>query len=299
MNNDYKKYLQPETIAKLDNIELKARLVVEGFITGLHKSPYHGFSVEFAEHRQYRLGDETRHIDWKVFARTNRYYVKEFEEETNLRCNIALDKSGSMGYASKGNISKFEYAIYLAAAISYMLINQRDATGLALYDTEIETYLPPKSKVSYIHDILRTLAQTVTSNETGTAKALDGLAERIKRRGLVVIMSDFFDEPESILKAIRHFRHKNHELIVFHILDPREIDFELGSGATFRDLETKEELLTLPYHIQKAYKQTMAEFIEQIKKQCVQNNADYNLIVTSDTFDKPLREFIAKRNKVH
>ena len=233
MKTDYKKYLEPETIAKLDNIELKARLVVEGFITGLHKSPYHGFSVEFAEHRQYRPGDETRHIDWKVFARTNRYYVKEFEEETNLRCNIVLDKSGSMAYTSKGNIPKFEYAIYLAAAIAYMLINQRDATGLALYDTEIETYLPPKSKASYIHEILRTLARTETSNETGTAKALDGLAERIKRRGLVVIMSDFFDEPESILNAIRHFRHKNHDLIVFHILDPREIDFELGSGATF------------------------------------------------------------------
>ncbi|NLO19094.1 MAG: DUF58 domain-containing protein [Ignavibacteria bacterium] len=298
MKTDYKKYLEPETIAKLDNIELKARLVVEGFITGLHKSPYHGFSVEFAEHRQYRPGDETRHIDWKVFARTNRYYVKEFEEETNLRCNIVLDKSGSMAYTSKGNIPKFEYAIYLAAAIAYMLINQRDATGLALYDTEIETYLPPKSKASYIHEILRTLARTETSNETGTAKALDGLAERIKRRGLVVIMSDFFDEPESILNAIRHFRHKNHDLIVFHILDPREIDFELGSGATFRDLETKEELLTLPYHIQKEYKQTMEEFIEQIKRQCVKNNVDYNLIVTSDSFDKPLREFIAKRNKV-
>lgn len=298
MKTDYKKYLEPETIAKLDNIELKARLVVEGFITGLHKSPYHGFSVEFAEHRQYRPGDETRHIDWKVFARTNRYYVKEFEEETNLRCNIVLDKSGSMAYASKGNIPKFEYAIYLAAAIAYMLINQRDATGLALYDTEIETYLPPKSKASYIHEILRTLARTETSNETGTAKALDGLAERIKRRGLVVIISDFFDEPESILNAIRHFRHKNHDLIVFHILDPREIDFELGSGATFRDLETKEELLTLPYHIQKEYKQTMEEFIEQIKRQCVKNNVDYNLIVTSDSFDKPLREFIAKRNKV-
>ncbi|MDQ1265652.1 MAG: hypothetical protein QG635_803, partial [Bacteroidota bacterium] len=251
--NDYRKYLQPEIVAQLQNIELKARLVVEGFITGLHRSPYHGFSVEFAEHRQYRSGDEIRHIDWKVFGRTNKYFVKQFEEETNLRSIIAVDSSGSMKFASKGNIPKFEYASYLAAALAFMLIGQRDAVGLALYDTAIRTYLPPRSKNSYIGEILRAISSAEPANATGTSQALDLLAEQIKRRGLVVIMSDFFDEPESIMNALRHFKHKKHEVLAFHILDPREVDFKFGHGATFRDLESGEELVTQPYQIQREY----------------------------------------------
>ena len=261
---DYRKYLQPDVIAKLANIELKARMVVEGFITGLHKSPYHGFSVEFAEHRQYQLGDEIRHLDWKVFGRSDKYYVKQFEEETNLRSMLAIDSSASMKYASKGNISKFEYASYLAAALSYLLIKQRDSIGLTLYDTTINKYLPPNSKQSYIHPILQTLAAVTPSNQTGTSRALDMLAERIKRRGLVAIISDFFDDPESVTKALKHFRHRKHDVIVFQILDPREIDFKLGRNANFKDMETEEEMITQPFHIQKSYAQTMNEFIDYI-----------------------------------
>jgi uncharacterized protein (DUF58 family) len=294
----YRKYLQPEIISGLANIELKARLVVEGFITGLHRSPYHGFSVEFAEHRQYRPGDETRYIDWKVFGRTNKYFVKEFEEETNLRSVVAVDTSGSMKFASKGNITKFEYAAYLAAALSYLLIKQRDSVGLALYDTQIQTYLPPRSKQSYIQEILRSLDAAVPANETGTAQALDLLAERIKRRGLVVIISDFFDEPESVIKALRHFRHKNHEVLAFQILDPREIDFAFGNAATFKDMETGEEMVTQPFQLQKSYKRTMAEFIDQIKNECLRNRIDYQLIDTSQPFDKALKHYLTKRSKM-
>lgn len=296
--NDYKKYLMPQTIAQLKNIELKARMVVEGFITGLHRSPYHGFSVEFAEHRQYHAGDDIRRIDWKVFGRTDRFYVKQFEEETNLRSIIAIDASASMGFASKGMISKFEYSSCLAAAISYLLIKQRDAVGLALYDTKIRTYLPPRSKQSYLNEILKTIAATEPANQTGTAQALDELAERIKRRGLVVIFSDFFDETQSVINALKHFRHRNHDVLAFHILDPREIDFKFGSSATFRDLETNEEIITQPYQIQRTYSKAVKEFINQIKRECYQHNIDYQLINTSEPFDKALRDYMAKRSRM-
>jgi uncharacterized protein (DUF58 family) len=296
--NNHKKYLQPKVIAQLKNIELKARLVVEGFIIGLHRSPYHGFSVEFAEHRQYRPGDEIRHIDWKVFGRTDKYFVKQFEEETNLRSVIALDSSASMRFASKGNISKFEYGTYLAAALCYLLIKQRDAVGIALYDTQVHTYLPPRSRQSYIHEILKVIDSTVPSNETETAKALDLLAERISRRGLVIVISDFFDDPSSVMKALNHFRHKKHEVLAFQILDPRELDFKFGRSATFKDIETGEELVTQPYQIQRSYSSAIKDFIFQIKRECRNNNIDYHLIDTSQPFDKALREYLTKRKRM-
>ena len=296
--DDYRKYLEPKTIARLKNIDLKARMVVEGFLTGLHRSPYHGFSVEFAEHRQYHPGDDTRHLDWKVLGRSDRYYIKQFEEETNLRCIIAVDKSASMKYASADNISKFEYSIYLAAALTYLLLKQKDAVGLALYDTNLKSYLPPRSKQSYLYDILKTLDNTVPSEQTGTSQALDELAERIKRRGLVIIMSDFFDDETSVLNALKHFRHRNHEVIAFQILDPREIDFKLGISANIRDLETGEEIITQPGQIQKDYKKSIGKFIHNIKSVCYAHNIEFQTIITSDTFDKALNEFLSKRVKI-
>jgi len=295
---DYRKYLDPKVIAQLKNIELKARLVVEGFITGLHRSPYHGFSVEFAEHRQYRPGDEIRHLDWKVYGRTNKYFVKQFEEETNLRSVIALDASASMKFASKDNISKFEYGIYLAASLAFLLIKQRDAAGLALFDTKIKSYLPAKSKQSYIHEILKVLANTVPSDETRTAQALDMIAERISRRGLVIVISDFFDDPVSVVNALKHFRHRNHEVIAFQILDPREIDFKFGNSANFVDLETKEEMVTHPYQIQKSYVEAVQDFLSFIKRECYEHQIDYHLINTQEPFDKALREYLMKRRKM-
>jgi uncharacterized protein (DUF58 family) len=295
---DYRKYLDPKAVARLKNIEIKARLVVEGFMAGLHRSPYHGFSVEFAEHRQYQPGDEIKHIDWKVYGRTDKYYVRQFEEETNLRCIIALDKSASMKFASKGNISKFEYASYLSAALAYLLIKQRDAVGLALYDDHLNTYLPPRSKTSYLYEILKSVASTTPSNLTGTSAALDELAERIKRRGLIIIFSDFFDEEKSVLNALKHFRHKNHEVIAFQILDPRELDFKFGSGANFKDMETNEEIVSQPYQIQNSYKSAVNQFIDNIKRECFAHNIGYQLINTTDPFDKALQEFLAKRSKM-
>jgi uncharacterized protein (DUF58 family) len=295
---DSRKYLRPETIAQLKNIELKARLVVEGFITGLHRSPFHGFSVEFAEHRQYRPGDELRHIDWKIYGRTNRHYVKQYEEETNLRCMIAVDSSASMKYASDKQIPKFEYAIYTAAAISYMMMKQKDAVGLALYDTEVRAFLPSKSKMSYIGEILKTLDNAVPANETGTAAALDRLAERISNRGLVVIISDFLDDIPSIANALKHFRHNHHEVLAIQLLDPRELDFKFGNSATFKDVETGEEMVTQPYQLQKSYMKALTEHNALLKKVCHQHNVDYTLIDTSQPFDKALLGYLAKRAKV-
>jgi len=296
--NDYKKYLKPETIAQLKKIELKARLVVEGFITGLHRSPYHGFSVEFAEHRQYQPGDEVKHIDWKVFGRTDKYFIKQFEEETNLRCVIAVDKSASMKFASKGNISKFEYSIYLAAALSYMLIKQRDAVGVALYDSKLRTYLPPKSKPSYIYEILKILDAAVPSGTTGCSAALDELAERINRRGLIVLISDFLEDENSVINALKHFRHRNHEVVAFHLLDPMDLNFDFGMSANFVDMETGEELVTQPHQIQKTYKNSVNNFIKNIESACRNHNIEYQTILTSDSFDKALRVFLSKRTKL-
>ncbi len=296
--NDYRKYLDPKTVAKVGNLELIARLVVEGFITGLHRSPYHGFSVEFAEHRAYRPGDEIKYLDWKVFARTGKYYVKEFQEETNLRCTIAIDASRSMAYASNGNISKYEYSAYLAAALSLLMIQQRDAIGLTLFDNGIRTFLPPNSKPSYMRQILKALEQNTPANDTGTASALNLLAEKIRRRGLVIVFSDFFDNPDEILTALKHFRHKKHEVIVFHVLDPREIDFKVGSPANFVDMESGETMLTNPYQIQLAYKNAVNDYIHFLKKECLNHQIDYNLLDTSSSYDYALSSYLVKRKKM-
>lgn len=296
--NDYKKYLDPLTVAGLNSIELKAKMVVEGFITGLHKSPYHGFSVEFAEHRQYRQGDEVKNIDWKVYARSNKYFVKQYEEETNLRSMILLDASASMNFKSDKNISKFEYGSYLAAALSYMMMKQRDAVGFALYDEKLRKMLPPKSKPSYLNEILRTIDEAKVSGKTNTSDSLNNLAEMINRRSLVIVISDFFDDLESISNAIKHFRHKQNEVILFQILDPRELDLDFGRAANFIDLESGEEMLTNTYQIKESYKKQMESYIQQLKLSAYKQKVDYNLVLSSDSFDKALRSFLSKRAKI-
>lgn len=296
--NDYRKYLVPQVVAKLANIELIAKLVVEGFITGLHHSPFHGFSVEFAEHRAYRPGDEIKYLDWKVLARTEKYFVKQFEEETNTRAMIILDASASMKFSSEGNISKYDYGAYLAASLALLMIQQRDAVGLVLYDTKIRKFHSPNSRPSFIREILKTLETNRPENQTGTASCLNEIAERIKKRSLIIVISDFFDDVETVSKSLQHFRHDQNEVIVFHILDPREIDFKFGRSATFTDLETGDKMLTHPFQLQKAYETTMNDFIHQIKSKCLFQRIDYNLITTSTPFDKAMVAYLNKRKKI-
>jgi uncharacterized protein (DUF58 family) len=279
-------------------MELVARLVVEGFITGLHKSPYHGFSVEFAEHRQYMPGDEIKHIDWKIYGRTDRHYIKQFEEETNLKAYLILDISKSMSYASEGRMSKLEYASYLTGALAHLMVQQRDAVGLTLYDEKVRISMPPHATKSYLREILRQLEIIEPSHKTSTANALHETAERIKRRGLVIILSDLFDRPAEVMSALRHFRHKKNEVIVMHILDPLERSFAFGRDAVFKDMETGEEMTTQPWHIQRAYQDAMKDFLASYKKECREHNIDYVLLDTSTPFDVALLEYLHKRQKL-
>jgi uncharacterized protein (DUF58 family) len=298
MQNTYRKYLDPEIVGKLKGMELKARMVVEGFIAGLHKSPYHGFSVEFAEHRQYMPGDNIRDIDWKVYAKSDRYYIKQYEEETNLKGYLLLDCSASMAYKSDG-ISKLDYASLLAAALSFLMLKQRDAVGLVTFDEAIRRYIPPRSKSGHLHILLQELAGQTASDKTDIADTLHEMAERITRRGLIVILSDLLDEPSKIISGLKHFRHKHHEIILFHILDPRERDFAFPTEAVFKDMETGEELTTLPWQIRKHYQKATAEYSDYIAAECRQSRIDYHLIDTSVPFDTALYAFLAKREKLY
>ncbi len=296
---EYLEFLNPQIISKIKNLDLRARLVVEGFMVGLHKSPYHGFSVEFSQHRPYMQGDNLRNVDWRVFGKTDRYFIKQYEEETNLRCHLILDNSKSMSYASDKQVSKLNYAATLAAALTYLMITQQDAVSLAVYSDKLNTFLPAKSSYSYLHLILKELAAINSSSGTNTASALTQVAEKIKRRGLIIIISDFFDDIDSVIKALKHFSHQKNEVIIFQILDPMERTFGFGKDAVFKDLETNEEMITQPFHIQKAYQQAMNEFIKKIKRECLNSNFDYNLIDTSTPFDKALFSYIQKRSKLH
>lgn len=295
---DYRKFLNPEVVSKLKSMEMRARLVVEGFITGLHKSPYHGFSVEFAEHRQYMPGDPIRSIDWKVFAKSDRYYVKEFEEETNLKAYLLLDASKSMTYTSS-KITKFEYASNLVAALTFLMLKQRDAVGLVTFDTHVRDYIPPKSRTVHLHALLSTLARVEPSSETDAGAALHEMAERIKRRGLIVILSDLLDDPTKILAGLKHFRHRKHEVLVFHILDPAERDFAFPAEAIFKDLETGEEISTLPWQIRAEYQRTMGAHIDRFRRECRAALVDYVPMDTSVPYDYALFSYLSKRQRLH
>ncbi len=299
------KYLQPDVVSKLANMELRARMVVEGFITGMHKSPYHGFSVEFAEHRQYMPGDEIRRVDWKVYGKTDRYYIKQYEEETNLKSYIILDASASMSFSSETSdrknekrISKLEYASFIAAALSYLMVQQRDAVGLTVYDADVRLTLPPHATKAYLRRILIELEKLSAGNTTGTARSLHQMAERITRRGLIIILSDLFDDPSKVIAALKHFRHNHHDVLVMQILDPLERSFAFGGDAVFKDLETTEEMMTQPYHIQQAYQREMHAFLERYKRECRENNIDYVLLDTSTPFDTALFQYLNKRKKI-
>lgn len=296
---DYRKYLDPSIISKLKTLELKARAVVEGFKVGLHRSPYHGFSAEFSEHRPYMQGDSLKDVDWKVFAKSERFYIKQYEEETNLICNILIDSSRSMQFKHTANLTKLDYAITLAASLAYLMVEQQDAVGLTVYSDKIQNYLPPKANRVYLKNLLTALNNIEAMGETSTSQCLDEIAGKIKKRGLTIIISDFFDNPDSIISALKHVHHKKNEVIVFQILDPVEKSFGFDRDAIFVDLETEEQLTTQPVQIQKAYKQAMNEYLNKLKNGCLNFGIEYNLIETNQPFDKALLNYFAKRTKMN
>lgn len=278
-------------------MELRAQAVVEGFIAGLHKSPYRGFSVEFAEYREYAPGDDIRHIDWKVFARTDRYYVKEFEEETNLQCHILLDKSASMAYQSSG-VSKLDYASYLAASLAYFISRQHDGVGLISFDNKMVDYFPPKSKPAHIHTIMTELENITPGNETDMGKPLHEIADMISRRGMVIIISDLIDEPENTMDALKHFRFKGHDLLVFQVMDPDELTFPFTDTVKFEDSETSEEITIVPTVIKDGYMEAINTFIDDNRSGCLNVQADYLLLNTADPLDEALFAYLAKRSRM-
>ncbi len=298
-STEYKKYLNPSVLSKISSLELRAKLIVEGFLLGLHKSPYHGFSIEFSEHRQYNQGDSIKDIDWKVYGKTDRFYIKQYEEETNLKCYIVLDTSKSMNYASEGNIRKLEYASMLAASLSYLMLKQQDAVGLALYSDEIKKIIQPRVSNIYLQEIVYTLSNITASSKTQTAFSFHNIAEKIKKRGLVILISDFFDDLDSVLNAIKLFSIKRNEVIVFQILDPIEKNFAFSRDSIFVDLETSEEMTTQPHQIQKAYQEAMSNFLKRLRQECFNSGIDYNLIETSQPFDKALYAFLQKRIRLN
>ena len=294
---DKKKYLNPETVAKLDNMALRARLVVEGYIIGQHKSPYHGFSVEFAEHRAYGPGDEIRHVDWKLYGKTDRYYVKQYEEETNLKVYILLDISRSMKYTSK-TVSKLDYASYLSAALSYLMLNQRDGTGLILFDEKIQTFIPPRSTSSHLNTILKHLEKPKLGSDTEIGSVLHEMAERIKKRGLIILISDLMDDQESVLSGLKHFRHNKQEVILFHILDRKEMDFDFNARTRFKDMESGSLLTTEPWQIKSSYKKRIQLLQDEYKKQCRKQLIDYVPLFTDQSLDIALNSYLNKRQKL-
>jgi len=284
-------------VAMLNSISMKAKLVVEGYIIGQHRSPYHGFSVEFSEHRSYEPGDEVKHIDWKLYGKTNRLYVKRYEEETNLRTHLILDTSRSMSYTSN-KISKLEYGSYLLAALSYLMISQQDAAGVVLFDEKIRSFIPPKSTPSHLNTLLNVLDVPEPGNNTKIESVLHQMAERINKRGLVIIISDLLDEPKNVLNGLKHFRHKKQEVILFHILDRNELEFEFDNRTKFVDMESDEEITTDPWHIKNDYKNLILDIQKYYKRNCRLNKIDYVSLFTDDSLDKGLSEYFNKRQRL-
>jgi uncharacterized protein (DUF58 family) len=301
------RYLDPVAVSKLATMELRARLIVEGFITGLHRSPYHGFSVEFAEHRPYNPGDELRHVDWKVYAKTDRFYVKQYEEETNLRHYVVLDTSPSMRYKGEADLSKLEYGSYLAAALHNLMLKQRDATGLIGFDETVHTMRPPKATPGYLRQLLATLEQlsdeAPEERRTSAAAALDEVAERIGRRSLVVVITDLFENVaahDDLLKALRHLRHRGHEVIVFHVLEgqtERTFDFP-DRPMLFRDVETGEEVTLQPAQLRDHYEEAVEHFTDTFRRSCLEHDIDFAELDTNEAYDTALMAYLNKRSRL-
>jgi uncharacterized protein (DUF58 family) len=288
----------PQVISRMARLQVRARLVVEGVISGLHKSPYHGFSVEFAQHREYTPGDEIRYVDWKVVARSDRYYIKEFEEETNLKAYVMVDGSQSMTYRGRGReYSKLDYASVIAAALSSLMIQQRDAVGLGIFDDAVRTYLPPRGIASHFSQILEELSRVDPQPKTNLGATFHELAERVKRRGLIVVISDMFGDADAILMGLRHFRHRKHEVIVFHVLDEDEISFPFTDLTKFQGLELEPDIMVDPRGVQEEYLHHFTTFCDRLERGCREMQID---LVRMNTKEEPapvLATYLARRMK--
>ena len=288
--------LHAEDITSLQSLQLFARTVVEGFTTGQHASPHKGFSVEFRQHRPYVQGDEIRRLDWKIFGRTDRFYIREFDEETNLRATVVLDASGSMGYRGQKGVLKFDYARKLAASLAYLLMSQQDAVGLITFDSKVRDVIPCRTKITHLHLMLETMVKTEPGKDTSLAPVLESLAQRLKRRGLVILISDFFDAPAALLRSIGVLRKKGHEIIALQLWDRDEIDFPFGNWARFENLENDDDFLLLdPATIRQRYIEAQQNFAAQLKDGFRKHQVDYLSLPTDESHSAALRSYLALR----
>ena len=290
------RFLDPAVIARLGTLELKARTIVEGFLSGLHRSPFRGFSVEFAEYRQYLPGDDLSSIDWKVYARSDRYYVKKYEEETNLNCYILLDVSASMGYGAPG-VTKLEYAQMLGASLAYLMNRQRDAVALTAFDDSIVTMLPPSARPGHLRSLLVTLDRLRLGHRTDVSKPLHALADGIGKRGMVILISDLLDEPDRVVDGLRHFRFKGTDVIVFHVMDPDELTFPFERASKFRDMEVGDELMAVPSVVRSSYLAELGRVLELYKRELHSTGVDYRLINTSEPVEFALMSYLSNRSR--
>ncbi len=321
-SSDPNRYLDPKVLARISRLELKARLVVEGYISGLHRSPYHGFSVEFAEHREYVPGDDVRHIDWKVYGRSDRYYIKQYEEETNLKAHILLDASESMGYpfgdplgktpladggqsketareaggANGRRISKYEYGTYVAASLAYLILRQQDAAGIALFDDEVRHYLPPSSNVKQLPTLFDTIEKGTLNQKTNVGTIMNQMADRVKKRSLFLVISDLLDSLESVQNGLKMLRYRGHEVLVFHVLDREELSFPFQRMTLFEGLEGLPDLVADPRALRKGYLAELERYLESVRKTCREHRIDYVLLSTDEKLHVALSSYLAKRS---
>jgi len=293
---DSPNYLDPAILARLKGLALRARLIVEGYVSGMHRSPFHGFSIEFAEHREYSPGDDLRYLDWKVFGRTDKYYLKQFEEETNLICYLLLDISESMQYKSAAAaLSKLEYARCAAAALAYLILHQQDSAGLATFDNQIRALVRAVSTPSHIEQLAHVMEEAPGRRKTATGLIFHELAERLKKRGIVIVLSDLFDDVEAMMAGLKHLRHRRHEVILMHVLDPAELDFPFQQASMFKGLEQLPEVLVEPRALRKAYLEEFNAYIHRLKQGCRMHRIDYVLLRTDQSLEVVLSSYLASR----
>ena len=291
---EYRKYLDPQTLSRISALEVRARHVVEGYLAGLHRSPFQGRSVEFAEHRPYSPGDELKHVDWKLWARSDRFYVKLYEEETNVRAYFLMDASGSMGYGS-GPMSKYDYGATFAASLACLLLMQQDAVGLTLFDTDLRGELPPLASAARLRDFCRLLEESTAGEGTDLGALLHRTADRLGRRGLVVLVSDLIAPLADLLSGIRRFRYDGHSLVLVHVVDPAEREFPFDGNVRFEDMESGGELLTSARQVRSSYLEAFRRFGEEVERACLAQQADYVMACTGERLDVTLARFLTSR----
>lgn len=289
------RHIDRPTVGRLSRLQLRAREAVEGYYSGIHKSPYHGFNVEFSEYREYSPGDDLRHLDWRVLAKSNKLFIKLFEAETNLNCYILLDASGSMDFTGEGE-NRLDYGASLAAALTLMMLRQGDQVGLAVFDKEVRDFIPPRGNARHFGAIIDVLENVQPGEDTNIAGVLHEMAERVRRRSMVIIISDFFDDVEPILNSLQHFRHRHNEVIVLHLLDDTELTFPFDRVTLFEGMERGEEVVIDPRIMAESYRRSFHEFMESLRQGCTEKSVDYERMMLSEPFDRALSAYLARRS---